>query len=87
MSYSSCGSRRRQLSLRASFLDGSIAVGPRWLVLPLIALVLGFALGGSVFWAAFGPNATLDQANAAYELKSTGDDPGEKKPNHDPLTV
>jgi hypothetical protein len=31
---------------------------PRCIVWPLFALVMGFALGGSIFWGAFGPNVT-----------------------------
>jgi len=44
---------------------------PRWLVWPLFALIVGFVLGGSVFWGLYGPNATIEQANAAYEKQAT----------------
>ena len=43
---------------------------PRWLGWPLLALVMGFNLGGSVFWALYGPNTTREQADAAYEYRS-----------------
>ncbi|WP_449377640.1 hypothetical protein [Bradyrhizobium sp. UFLA05-112] len=35
----------------------------------MFALVMGFALGGSVFWGVYGPNTTEKQANPVYEQK------------------
>jgi hypothetical protein len=40
---------------------------PRCLGWSLFALIMGFFLGGSFFWGLYGPNTTMEQANAAYE--------------------
>lgn len=48
-----------------------------WLGWPLFAFGMGFALGGSVFWAVFGPNVTDEQARASYEQRLANPDPGE----------
>ena len=33
---------------------------PRWLIWPIFTLLMGIALGGSLFWGAYGPNVTND---------------------------
>lgn len=62
---------------------------PQRFVWPIVASVLGFALGGSVFWGAFGPNNTTSgsyypgqsaenqgqQANAAAQNHAAGKTP------------
>ncbi|RXH15230.1 hypothetical protein [Bradyrhizobium guangzhouense] len=50
----------------------------RLFIWPLFAALMGFALGGSVFWAAYGPNTTIQQAAEAAEHHSVQ---GEAKTN------
>src|SRR4051812_6804929 len=40
---------------------------PFRLVWPLLAAILGFALGGSAFWGLYGPNTTIQQIAHAEE--------------------
>jgi hypothetical protein len=47
---------------------------------PLFAAIMGFALGGSVFWGLYGPNTTIEQANAAHEQKAAKYEAKKKKP-------
>lgn len=40
---------------------------PRWLLWPVFALVMGFCLGGSIFWGMFGPNVSNAAAIDSHE--------------------
>ncbi|MGY3493930.1 hypothetical protein [Bradyrhizobium sp. USDA 4502] len=58
-------------------------VVPRWLVGPIVAFTLGFALGGSVFWGLYGPNTTIERVSQASEHSSTDHEPKSKKEETD----
>jgi hypothetical protein len=55
----------------------------RWLFWPLFALLMGFVMGGSIFWGLYGPNTTIDQANAAYEQQARHEEPRSKRDETD----
>jgi hypothetical protein len=55
----------------------------RWLFWPLFAAIMGFALGGSVFWGLYGPNTTIEQADAAYEQRTSQHEAKSKKEETD----
>jgi hypothetical protein len=46
---------------------GGTNVIRRKLLWPLVALIMGIAIGGSVFWGLFGPNVTLQMSEASLE--------------------
>jgi hypothetical protein len=50
---------------------------------PLFAAIMGFVLGGSVFWGLYGPNTTIEQADAAYEQKAAQPEAKSKKEETD----
>jgi hypothetical protein len=55
----------------------------RRLFWPLFAAIMGFALGGSVFWGLYGPNTTIEQADAAYEQNTAQHEAKSKKEETD----
>jgi hypothetical protein len=55
----------------------------QWLVWPLFAAIMGFALGGSVFWALYGPNATIQHVSQDAEHQSTDHEAKSKKEETD----
>jgi hypothetical protein len=55
----------------------------RWLVWPLFAAVMGFALGGSVFWGLYGPNTTIKQVTQSAEHHTADHDAKSKKEETD----
>ena len=54
-----------------------------WVMWPLFAAIMGFALGSSVFWGLYGPNTTIEQADAAYEQKAAKHEAKSKKEETD----
>lgn len=55
----------------------------RWLVWPLFAAIMGFALGGSVFWGLYGPNSAIQQVSQATEHQPTDHEAKSKKEETD----
>jgi hypothetical protein len=56
---------------------------PRWLIWPIFALVMGFAIGGSVFWGLYGPNTTIEQADTAAKKQPAKHSATEEKEKAD----
>src|SRR3954454_12673794 len=51
----------------------------RWIVWALFAAIMGFALGGSVFWGLYGPNTTIERLSQAAEHDPTNHEAKSKK--------
>lgn len=56
---------------------------PRVFIWPLFAALMGFALGGSVFWGFYGPNATIQHLTQTAEHHSAESEPKSKKEETD----
>jgi hypothetical protein len=55
----------------------------KWLFWPLFASIMGFAVGGSVFWGLYGPNVTIKQGHTVTVEHPAKHDATEEKEKAD----